>query len=315
MEYDLCDMRFLNLNSSDATHNNSTYLSDVKFNFRNILSDEVDIKYVTCGVLNAQIPVSFYTVNYTNDYLEFAIDGGITEYFTITRGNYNSNSLITELISQFSTLGYVFSITTSKTTGIMTFNYPTHNFEFFGTSTLFKILGFVFGTDYSSLDSSLTADHPLNLLGVKRLKINSNALSTNVYDSHGTSLSSNIASIPVNVPAFGLIDYVNSSNAFPVLKAHTVTYIDIQIFDEDNNLVNFNGINWTITVQLNIYRKGLHKNKDIDLQPVITELKTIEEELQPQTKSEDEKDNIVLPAVDENNNEDDLDFLLYKGEI
>lgn len=333
MDYDVCDMRFINLNSSNAQLNNGTYLSDVKFNFNNVLSDEADIKYVTCGILNAQIPVSFYTINYTNYLLNFKVDSGSIIPLLVTRGNYNSNSLITELIAQLTALGYTFTITTSKITGIMTFNCAGHSFTFYGTSTIFPILGFTFGTNYNSTSSSLTATYPLNLLGIKRLKFNSSALSTNVYDSYGMSISSNIASIPVNVPSFGLIDYFNQSNGFPKLKTNIVTFVDIQILDEDNNFINFNGVNWTLTIQLNIFRKGRKENNDINLQPVVDVLSEIKDELAPpesqdtpDNTQDDTTDNIdttvdqtsvnnIIPPIDEENNDDDLDMLLYQGLI
>jgi hypothetical protein len=325
MDYDICDMRFINLNSSDAVKNNSAYLSDVQFNFTNILNDEDSINYITCGVLNAQIPVSFNTINYTNYILYFSVDGGSVIPLLVTRGNYNSNSLITELVNEFTLLGYTFTITTSKITGLMTFTCVGHNFVFYGTSTLFPVLGFTAGTNYSSTVGVLTATYPLNLLGIKRLKINSTALATNVYDSDGLSLSSNIASIPVNVQSFGLIDYVNNSNAFPMLKSKNITYIDIQIVDEDNNKINFNGVNWTMTVQLNIYRKGRKEDNSTVFQPVIDVLTDIKEELAPPDKTDSENEqnteatdntpieNTVLDPVEPT--DDDLDILMYNGEL
>src|ERR1700741_767075 len=113
MNYDSVDQRFINLNSSNATKNNSDYLSNVVFNFSNILSDDPGIMYITLGVLNAQIPVSFYTINDTNYLLNFKVDAGAILPLTITRGNYNSNALITEFQTQFTALGYSFTILTN----------------------------------------------------------------------------------------------------------------------------------------------------------------------------------------------------------
>jgi hypothetical protein len=331
MDYEMCDMRFINLNSANAQLNNGSFLSDVKFNFANVLTNESEIQYVTCGVLNAQIPVSFYTINYTNYLLNFSVDSGPIIPLLVTRGNYNSYSLITELIAQFATFGYTFTITTSKITGIMTFVCSGHSFVFYGTSTLFPIIGFVSGTNYNSSSSSLTAIYPLNLLGIKRLKINSSALSTNTYDSYGMSISSNIASIPVNVASFGLIDYVNNSNAFPKLKAEIITYVDIQIYDENNNLINFNGINWTLTIQLNIYRKGRKEKDGFDSVPMIQILSDIRDELSPpienntvtpddtpppaENSDQPATTNDVSPDIYTTMEDDDLETLLYNGEL
>lgn len=286
MDYDICDMRFINLNSKNATLNNGSFISDVRFNFRNILSEESDIDYVTIGILNAQIPVSFYTINYTNNTLVFKVDSDSTFTMTITRGNYNSNSLIEELTSQFTVLGYTFNILTSRTTGIMTFQCVGRNFTFYGTSTIFQILGFVSGSNYVSSLGYLSPPYPLNLLGIKRIKINSSALSTQTLDSLTFGVSSNIASIPVNVASFGLIDYVNTTNAFSILTAKTITYIDIQVADEDGNLINFNAINWSLTLQMNVYRKGKRDNVKVDLHAITDVLSDIKDELNTQQDTE-----------------------------
>lgn len=282
MSYDICDMRFINLNSSNAVQNNGTFLSDVRFNFQSVFQEQDNIDYVTVGVLNAQIPVSFYTINYTNDTIRL-IYGGNTYNIAITRGNYNGNSLITELVRQFSLVGFTMGIEISRITGIMTFTSLNSISFSFGSSSLYSILGFVNGVTYNSATSQIIAPYPLNLLGIKRLRINSSALSTNTYDSVTMGVSSNLASIPVNVASFGLIDYVNNSNAFPILSANNVTYIDIQIVDENNNLINFNGINWTITLQLNIFRKGTNNDNNMDNAKLIDVLNDIRDELAPET--------------------------------
>jgi len=98
----------------------------------------------------------------------------------------------------------------------MTFTSVGNSFIFYGTSTLFSILGFPLGTNYSSSSSFIVAPYPLNLLGIKRLKVNSIALSTVAYDSRNMGMRSTIASVPVNVASYGMIDYVNTTNAFPI---------------------------------------------------------------------------------------------------
>lgn len=275
--FDQCEMRFINLNSADATKLNSTYLSNVMFNFKNVLQDELDIKYCTIGLLNAQIPVSFYTINYTNYILNFSMDGGVTIPLIIQQGNYNSASLITEIISEFSLLGYAFTITTSRITGNMKFTCLSHSFTFFGTSSIFSILGFVPGQNYSSSSSIINAPTPLNLLGVKRLKVNSQLLSTKTFDSNNLGIVSNLSSIPVDVPSFGIISYVNSNKAYSILNAKFIMGIDIQIVDENNNLINFNNLNWTCTLQLNIYRKATKQNDS--LLHVLNEINAIEHKI------------------------------------
>lgn len=309
MSYDICDMRLINLNSSNAVQNNGAFLSDVRFDFKNVLQQSDEIDYVTVGVLNAQIPVSFYTINHTNDTLYFNVNGGATKQLNVTRGNYNSNALIDQFSSQFTTLGYTFVITTSRINGVMTFANAGNTFTFYGTSLIFPILGFIAGTNYNSTLSNIVATYPLNLLGIKRLKINSAALCTNNFDSVHMGISSNMASIPVNAPSFGLIDYVNSSNAFPVLSLNDITYIDIQICDENENYINFNGINWTLTIQLNIYKKVKKVDTKLDYNKVALLLEDIKEELNTKPEIDERPQDIDTEVVD-NRIDPELELLI-----
>ena len=62
------DSRLISLNSSDAyIKNNTTFLSDVIFRLPGLLKKESDIKHVQYQIVDSQIPVSFYNVNYNNE--------------------------------------------------------------------------------------------------------------------------------------------------------------------------------------------------------------------------------------------------------
>jgi hypothetical protein len=53
------------------------------------------------------------------------------------------------------------------------------------------------------------------------------------------------------VPAFSLINYTNQTDLNKAaLQIKIIDLIDIQIVDEDNNPINFNGIDWTMTLVL-----------------------------------------------------------------
>jgi hypothetical protein len=322
MDYDVVEQKMINISSSDGILNNGSYKSNINFNFANILSDDGEINYVTAGVLNAQIPVSFYTINYTNNTLVFKVNTGSILTITLTRGNYNSNSLITALTTAFALLGYTFTIVTDRITGIMTFTSTGNSFTFYGISTLTPVLGFTSGTNVSSSGSVLTATYPLNLLGIKRLKVNSSALSTVAYDSKTLGQRSSIASISVNVPSYNMIDYVNTTNAYAICQAKIITYIDIQILDEADNYVNFNNTDWTMTLQINVYRRS--SKRTADYTPIVNVLSDIRDELAPAQTDDAPTDDTPETDTTLNNIEDpdynaptdnDLDLLIYNGEI
>jgi hypothetical protein len=112
------DTRLINLFSQSATtYLNGTLKSNVLFNFKNILIDRADIIHSTIGVVNAQIPVSYYTINEFNNILTTGL-GNIT----ITKGNYNASTLKSILSSLLITVGITgMVVTINASTGKLVF--------------------------------------------------------------------------------------------------------------------------------------------------------------------------------------------------
>ena len=326
------DSRLINLYSKNATTiDNYPLMSRTTFAFSSILKEEPDIVYCEIGVLNAQIPVSFYIINIYNNVLKYKIGSGSTKSITIAEGNYTSSTLFTAIKAAFSLNGDTnMNITISKINGKMTFTNTVNNFTIVSSgSMMMDVLGFISTQDYTSSSLSLTPPYPLNLLGIQRIKVNSNYLATNTTNSFTKGISNTIASIPVNAPAFGLINYINY-NAYSILRAKTISTIDIELKDELDNLIDFNGIDWTMTLQLNIYRINQYSDNQMVLSPILQELQSIHNDLavgtnQPQLQDLGTQD-ITVPSQDlgiSNQNIDvplptddlgnDLDFLMYQG--
>jgi hypothetical protein len=65
----------------------------------------------------------------------------------------------------------------------------------------------------------------------------------------------NLATIPVDQPAWGLINYSNQTDLNKaVLEVKYIDKIDIQICDENNVLIDFNNTNWTMTLVLEVIK-------------------------------------------------------------
>jgi len=65
------DSRIVILNSSHAILLNGSYKSDVNFNFTGLIKNEDNIQQIHVSLVNAQIPYSFYTINYTNNNFKY----------------------------------------------------------------------------------------------------------------------------------------------------------------------------------------------------------------------------------------------------
>ena len=88
------DSRLIALNSSDATLLNGTYKSWVMFPLNGLIIEEDNVLKIEISLVNAQIPVSFSTVNYTNNQLKIQLGTNAVQYLTIPVGNYNATTLL-----------------------------------------------------------------------------------------------------------------------------------------------------------------------------------------------------------------------------
>ena len=250
------EKRIISLNSNNATrYLNNTMLSNVVFDFANILSPEDSIIYTECGIGNAEIPITFYNIDITNNIFNYVVNT-INYTVSVPLGNYNYNSLVIEMTAQFLVNGHnmVFSlnrnsnILTMTLTGIATWNTIT-------ASSIYYILGFNLNTSYTIVGNTITFSNLFNLLGQKKLKIYSSNLAVDSFDSVNSATNNLLCTMSVNVPGFNLLIYSNVDGVYSHMRNRYVSTIDIQIKDELGNFMNFNNINWTMTINLILYRK------------------------------------------------------------
>ena len=299
------DNLIITLNSKNATLMNSTLKSSVNFNFISILKEEDDIIRSYISVVNAQIPMSYYLITSTNNKLSYNTQSPIfIQDLYVPVGNYNSYTLCEKLTSLFLANGITIVITVSSVNGLINFAQSSSIFLIYpyqispGTlifSSIAPIIGLTNTTIYSG--TSITGNYPVNLLGTKRIKIKSNVLAINSLSSINLSYNTTIATIPVDNSYFSIISYENQNGLNKnIIKVTTIENLDIQLTDDDDNLIDFNNFDWTITLCISIERKEKEKDnitlKDILKQTILinTENKNNIEILEEKILTQDEKD-------------------------
>jgi len=302
------DSRFISLNSADAyIKNNTTFLSDVIFRLPGLLKKESDIKHVQYQIIDAQIPVSFYNVNYTNNVLNYQISS-VNYSITADPGNYSFTSLATNLIAKFLANGHIFTITINKQNGLVTFSTTATNF-IFQSGSIFNILGLTASKNSTSFN--LVCDYPFNVLGITKIKIVSQFFNSYNIDSANNGLSNNLALISVDQPSFGLIVYENKSNSKYTLRTDTLDEIDLQIFDQNNNLINFNNIDWQITILMEITREVIEQSQTEMSEILKQQNKILGDLINQQNQAPIEQPEVEQPINPITT--DDLDFFLYSN--
>ena len=244
------DNRIITLNSQDGEKVNGTYLSNINFNFSGLLSDDINIIRTYITVLNAQFPVSFYIIDDTDNVLNYTQDS-VSKTITIPIGNYNGNQMVTILNTEFTNNGSGITTSLNSNSGILNFLISDGlSYSFLSTSTIKSILGF--SSDITST-TLITMPYQLNLLGKKKIFINSNHLRNNAVSSKSLSNVQTIATIPVDQPPYSMVNYTSVSDLEKIILFNrTLDVLDIQIVDEENKYINFQNIDWSITLCLTI---------------------------------------------------------------
>ena len=252
------DNRIITLNSQDGEKLNGTYLSNIHFNFSGLLKEEANLIRAYVTVLNAQIPVSFYIIDETNNVLKY-LQNYVSKTITLNVGNYNGNQLVSTLNASFIANGSSVTVSLNSSTGVLTFIPGAGGpYGFSSTSTIKSILGFT--EDISSTFFPVIMPYQLNLLGKKKIFINSNNLRNSAFSSKSLSCVQTIATVPVDQPPYSMISYVSVSDLEKIILSNkTVDMIDIEIVDENNNYVNFRGIDWSITLCLSVEKNDIVK--------------------------------------------------------
>lgn len=227
------------LNSNATTAKNLTHKSDINFNIPNLIKSEKNILYNTISIIHAEIPYSFYNVNEYNNLLSLSTGNIYIDY-----GNYNANSLMKYLNAKFP-IGV--TLTLDKSTGKFTLTSTQTNITINKTSTCQKLLGLSPNVDYAG--TLINFPYPVNCLGTNNIYVKCPNI---ILDNYNTTTKDYITllSIPVAVEPFELVIYSNMSQTKHIIKNKTLDNIEIIITDDNNNMINFNNIDWNITIQI-----------------------------------------------------------------
>jgi hypothetical protein len=241
---------------------NGSFKSKCEYDVRGYLNfdDDESIEYVTVQMPYAVMCNSNYIVNENNNTLVITL-GMTTSTYTLPLGNYTASSFITMLKTFLPVLGG-WTITLNSITNVFTFANSTNNFTF-RASTCDYIIGFT--GEVSSVANSLTMPRSCNFLPIPRFIIHCNILNDGVILSTNSSIGASdvLASIPNVSKNNGQIVYENNASEF-LVKSQNIGNIVLSITDDNNRLINFNGISSYFVLKFNIFRRSIEKAMRFD---------------------------------------------------
>lgn len=261
-ENQVAESKIITINSSNAEKLNGSNLSNIIFNFKDVVKTTTDTTH-TISLQSVEMPFSIYNVDYNRNQLKIRItlaNGTTADHtLTFTQGNYNANTFRTEVIGKFlAETTYAINMEISPTTGVFNLTPSTNALQnvivLLNGTTCNKIIGLSQDTTFPfNINNPTSFNFPANFLGVKKLSLYSDAFAGNNIDSRSLGENTLINTISVNAPAWGLITYQNASLNESILRNTFINQVDLQIRDEEGFLVDFNNTDYEMTFILRTY--------------------------------------------------------------
>ena len=287
------DSRLISLDTNYATRLNGDYNSNLYFDLPHIVEENPNIKFIEVSLEDATIPVAWYLINDDTNTLNFTYNNQNLSLI-LKHGNYTSTTLLDTLTNEFLIKGLTATCSLDKQSGktLFVFSNPITDITFLhsGSEGLFRLLGFLVGTNYTG--TTILSPTPMNLLGIQKLNLSSQSLATiSSYSSSPFIGNCLIQTIPVDQPAWNQITYINRGTHFGRMKARYLKNIDIQLQDEFGRFIEMNNINYTMTFQIVIFRKI-----NIDIQNIFLPrlLEKMKEQDEKKIKEEPKDDELEL---------------------
>ena len=209
-----------------------------------------DQHHIHLSVQSAIIPVSFYNVNVSNNIISYSLssnDSVVQQVIPV--GNYNAiqlKAILNTLIP--------FTITYNTITNKFTFTHPTYNFTFYNIgSTCFSLLGLSL-VNQVSVNKSLVSNYCANLSPIRAFQISTPTIKTGNI-SKSKELSQNVLmQIPINEGPNEIVSYFNATLFTSNLFVNYMHEIQIVILDQNSNVIDLNGVEWSIVLQFDILK-------------------------------------------------------------
>lgn len=224
---------------------NGAFQSQVQITLPDLTFHLDNVQNAYLSVVHCEVPNSFYILNYTNNQL---VINGTT--YILTRGNYNVNTFMSMLLG---ILPVGFGMSYNSITTKFTMTHTTIDFTINATSsacTINSVMGL--GTsDLTSTGRVLTMPNVVNFIPLQRINFRSNFLNFGCYNSVDGS-SDIFLPLQNNAGQNSIINYVNQTQHKFLIQDRSITSFVINVTDDKNQLINFNGVPWLMTLQIDV---------------------------------------------------------------
>ena len=197
------------------------------------------------SVIDAEIPYSFYNITAKNNSL--TLNDIVLE---LTERNYNAYNIVDEFNSLFKSKPTLSNVVMSFDDNSNKFTITSPSEVTLVSTTMSEELG---ATNLPQTTDSYTSNQACNLSGTSSIYIRSDNMNVRNINSFGKN-NGVLSKVLVTSPPGNFIFYQPSTPQYFVLN-NPLSYINIQMLNDDNEFIDFNGLNWSLTLSIEFFRK------------------------------------------------------------
>jgi hypothetical protein len=269
--------------SIEATENNLTTA------FMIALEESINCgthQSIVVSLNSCEFPMSFYGLNERNSTLNWY--EGISPLLTlnIAYGNYNAYQLANYLsinmtaVSASTGLSWVWSVTYDIITNKFTFSQTggTWIFDFTNSDSPNIQLGYEpisYTLGVSPLFTS-TSPNCININGTDQaLYVRTQMTSISAIESISKQYSDILQKVPISAPPNAILYFIpgTGSGVPSLLQTKNIPVINVRITDDQNRLINTNGLNFTLSIQFDFI-----KTPEITIPSIVRRMDRIQEQ-------------------------------------
>ena len=252
----------IKFDSANVSSYTNSYLTGFMSNFEPIICEDNETMFYSLQQIS--IPYSFYGVNHTNQYLDITETVGGQSYnrtVIMPAGNYSAmqyQATLLPLLNASTHIDYTMtysSIQNRYTIGIITQNV-TVNFLFKtgtnGESSNFAMLGF--DHEDITISSSILSQNCIIMNTIQYIMLKTN-LGNHSRSSAGTDSMLEIINIQHQPNAFIFFQPLNQTKY--MLNNSSLSSVSIELTDNNNNVINLNGVPYHFTIRVDIIKKQI----------------------------------------------------------
>jgi hypothetical protein len=227
---------------------------------------------VRMRVINAQIPYSFYTVQEGFNKIKLSVPAlpNLPPFvLSIPAGNYNVFSLIRAVKDAFTIafgssddfITLTYSRVTNKISISHGFGGGTNDYILiFDEETLYEQLGFNLNDTPLITTSPIVAPNCVNVQPANAIYIRSLSLlqinTEEASEANKSGFSDILAKVPISVDANSVISYEPLDPLEIVALVDRINRMTFRLTDEDNRILDLNGLDWQMTIEFSLFSEG-----------------------------------------------------------